>query len=128
VAVVESSAFNNHQKTGVVVDGHGQTEVGMLRVEQATDVRGTLTPKGELNFMLNDGGTQDSNMQKPLAFTWNAVTKQIIPLGSSGGSQMWSPNRRYLTQQQDDGNLVQYDMLDPNHPKAIWSSWTGFIK
>lgn len=115
-----------------VCDGHSQREMGMLRWEQAGDVRGQANnPKCEANFMLNDGGGgEDSNMQKPFAFTFDAITRLTLPLvggGSSGGAQLWSTNRQFLTQQQDDGNLVQYDMSNPNQPRAIWSSWTGFI-
>lgn len=120
-------SFNLSRQPGVCY-GSQQTEMGMVRVEQAEDVRGDASnPKAEINFLLNNGGTADINMQKPLAFVWNAITRLLLPLGGSGGSSMRSPNGRWLVQQQDDGNLVQYDMIDPSHPIATWSSWTGPI-
>ena len=115
-------SFNSSQ-AGQVCDGSRQTEIGLWGVKKADD--GSL-PKAEAHFFLNDGGgTEDRNMRRAFSLMWNKLTQATFGWGS--GSAMRSPNGRYLTQQQDDGNLVQYDMIDPAHPRAVWSSWTGPI-
>ena len=122
-------SFNFHRDFNRAVDGHEQCEMGMIRVEQADDVRGQVgNPKAELNFMLNDGGTQDSNMRKPLAFVWNAITRSLLSLfGGSASDTIWAPGGLYFTQQQDDGVLVKYRVDRPfdkaANPRALW--WDG---
>lgn len=118
-----------------VCDGHAQGEMAMLRWEQAEDVRGQVgNLKGEANFMLNDGGGgEDANMQKPLAFVWNAITRTLLGLFGGGGrpDTMWAPQGLTFTQQQDDGNFVTYKVERPfdkgANPVAVWSAWTGFL-
>lgn len=123
----------NYSPAGRAVDGHQQTEVGMIRVEQAEDVRGTSSTKAELNFMLADGGKEDSNMRKPLAFIWCAITKSLLSMfgGSAPTDTMWAPSGLFFTQQQADGNFVTYEVERPYDktasPKALWSAWTGPI-
>lgn len=123
---------NFHNGSGAV-DGHGQVEMGMIRFEQAEDVRGQASnPKCEINFLLNDGsGVGDSSMRKPLAFIWNLVTRTLLYLGGNLTDTMWSPSGLTFTQQQDDGNFVTYQVSIPfnkgANPHAVWSAWTGFI-
>lgn len=123
---------NMHRQQGVAVDGHAQTEIGMVRWEQAEDVRGTFAPKGECNFMLNDGGGgEDSNMRKPLAFVWNAITRSLLSMFGGGASDtIWAPNGLSFTQQQNDGNFVTYRTTvpfskAPEHVTYIWQSGTA---
>ena len=127
-------SFNKHNAGSIAMGGQ-QTEMGMVRVEQSDTVRGDAgNPKAEINFMLNDGsGGGDDAMKKPLSFTWNTVT-HIEPalaqslaavlspyMGGGSGSRIVSPNGRYWFQPaQDDGNLVLYDAIDPEHPKAVF--------
>ena len=77
-------------------------EIGMIRVE--SPLNGL---KGEMSFQLNDGGgTNDANMKKPLAFTWDKWVNQELPFRTD---TLWSPNGMYFTQQQVDKNLVKYE-------------------
>lgn len=131
-------SFNWHKAMGQVVFGGGQTELAMLRVEQSEDVRGSMIPRAEFNFLCNDGGDQDANMQKCLAFTWYGITRispyiardiRAIAAGAAfateAPSRMASPDGRYWLQLQDDGNYVIYDVHDPASPtpKPIFDLW-----
>lgn len=124
-------SFNYSRQAGVVCDGHNQTEVGMIRVEQAEDVRGQVgNTKAEFNFMLGDGsGVGD--VVKPLAFVWNAITRSLLNLLGGNTDTMWAPSGVFFTQQQSDGNFVTYRVDKPfdkgANPRALWSAWTGFI-
>lgn len=126
-------SFNMHRDFGRAVDGHGQIEMGMIRCEQDEGVRGQIgNPKGEMNFMLNDGGGgEDGNMRKPLAFVWNAITRSLLSLfGGATSDTMWAPNGLSFTQQQDDGNFVTYRTIvpfskAPEHVTYIWQSGTA---
>lgn len=133
-------SFNLHKAMGQVVLGGGQTEMAMLRVEQASDVRGTDSPRAEFNFLCNDGGTADANMRKCLAFTYDGITAispgiaasfRALGTGSGITDTMWAPNGLTFTQQQSDGNFVSYRVAQPFNkgasPCAMWSAWTGFI-
>jgi len=46
--------------------------------------------------------------------------------GRGGGSSFYSPNGRYRTQFQDDGNVATYD-TSVNPWRAIWSTLTGWL-
>jgi hypothetical protein len=134
-------SFSYHVNFGEVAFGGRQTEMAMLRVEQAEDVRGSSSPKAEFNFLCNDGsGGGDAAMQKCLSFTWTGITRispyiardlRAIAAGAGGGggsggapaSRMESPNGRYWLQLQDDGNYVIYDAQDPAAPKPIFDLW-----
>ncbi len=132
-------SFNASRQSGIPQLGGQQTEMGMIRVEQAEDVRGqTGNPKAEISFMLNDGsGDGDAAMTKPLAFTCDGITRISPGLANSfralvgggvsgGGSGLTSPQGRMTLQLQEDGNMVVYDtLLSPW--KAVWSIWTGPI-
>jgi hypothetical protein len=122
-------SFNLSRQTGVCY-GSQQTEMAMIRVEQASDVRGDASnSKAEFNFLLNDGGTADADMQKPLAFVWNVITRNLLSVLGSRPDTMWAPTGRTFTQQQDDGNFVTYSVDHPfdksANPVALWSAWTG---
>lgn len=137
-------SFNANRYFGRINFGGDQREMGMIRVEQSDTVRGQVNNlKAEINFMLNDGsGDGDSAMRKPLAFTWNQVTRFEPALAASfayhiapylpGGTEqrppfkMVSEDGHYeLTIQSVDGNFVTYDLWHQPAPCAIWSSFTG---
>lgn len=131
-------SFNASRIFGQINFGNNQLEMGMLRVEQAEDARHSSSLKAEFNFLLNDGSGQDDQaMRKPLAFTWNQVTRfepalaasfaaHLAPYLSGGSgtpSRMADPENRYWLQLQSDSNYVIYDAIDPEHPKAIFDLW-----
>lgn len=127
-------SYNRSTRAGAVCFGNDQQEMALDRVEQASDVRGNPSNlKAERNFLLNDGSSgADSAMQKPLAFVWNLVTRNLLGLGGSGRTDtMWAPDGLHFTQQQSDGNFVTYEVTRPfdksASPKALWSAWTGVI-
>lgn len=137
-------SFNFHRAIGEVAFGGRQTELAMLRVEQAEDRRGTFDPKAEFNFLCNDGSSGgDAAMQKCLSFTWTGITRmspwilrdlrQLIGgggVGASGGtSRMESPGGQYWLQLQSDGNYVIYDTFVFNEdgsmkPTAYFDLWS----
>lgn len=121
-------SFNFSRNAGIC-DGHNQTEVGMIRVEQAEDVRGNSgNTKAELSFMLGDG-SGIGDVQKPFAFVWNAITRFLIGVLGGPSDTIWAPSGLYFTQQQADGNFVSYQVDRPFDksatPVALWSAWTG---
>jgi hypothetical protein len=132
-------SFNASRNPGVVQDGHNQQEMGFIRVEQSESVRGqTGNLRGEMNFFLNDGsGQDDASMVRAFAIECDRITKahpglvQSLRnlLGVSGGfspDHMTSPQGRFQTHQQEDGNFVTYD-TSTTPWTAVWSAWTGRI-
>lgn len=129
-------SFNHSRHYGVICPGSDQGEMGLLRVEQAFDVRGTPSNlKGEMSIQLSDGGDQDSAMGKVLDFTLTVVDtvssafRQLFG-GAASTDRMCSVDGRFTTVQQGDGNFVTYDAnLGPLSPEtAIWSAWHGKIR
>jgi hypothetical protein len=133
-------SFNFHKFLGKAF-GSQQIEMGMIRVEQAEDVRGSFDPKAEMNFLLNDGsGTDDAAMTKPLAFTSHHITRldegiardlaarliPYIPLVGNNNGIMFSPNQQFMMAMQSDGNLVVYERVGDSWI-ARWSWFTGVI-
>lgn len=123
-------SYNASRQAGVVCDGHQQTELAMDRVEQAEAVRGQLgNYTAERNFLVSDAsGDGADGMHKPLAFTYDEVTRDMLGLqvGGTAGSNMRSPQGRMSMELQEDGNLVVY-RTDVTPWKAVWSIWTGLI-
>lgn len=138
-------SFNLHRFFGVAFGGQ-QCEMAMVRVEQAESSRGTFDPAGEFNFLLNDGGgCDDVNMTKPLAFTWNHITRlnegiardladRIAPY-LPGGVSVNLPTtdklvsgRFELDLQSVDGNIVLYNQQCDGSYNAVWTMLTGFIR
>jgi len=129
-------SFNASRIWGAVQFGGNQTEMAMLRVEQAEDVRGQVgNPKAEFNFLCNVGGTDDAAMRKCLSFTYDGITA-ISPgiansirgiaggmVGGTGTSRMASPHNGYWLQLQDDGNYVIYDVSNPEQPRPVFDLW-----
>lgn len=83
----------------------------------------------ERNFLVSDAsGDGADGMHKPLAFTYDEVTRDMLGLqvGGTAGSNMRSPQGRMSMELQEDGNLVVYD-TSVLPWKAVWSIWTGLI-
>jgi hypothetical protein len=132
-------SFSRMRSSGVCF-GDQQDEIAMIRVEQAEDVRGqTSNRKAEFNFMVSNGDPS-VDVVKPLAFTWDTVTRILAGFRSSlaaklgGGGRtdtMWAPDGLSFTQQQSDGNFVTYTIDAPfdksANPRPVWSAWTGKI-
>lgn len=136
-------SFNLSRRAGVVLDGHDQDEIGMVRVEQAEDVRGQLgNHKAEANLLLADGsGVGD--VVKPIAVVWNAVTRLLpafgaalrtavleggtvpaptLAVGDYDGAQFIGSQGLFLYARQTDGHDVVYRRSDM-HP--LWMSDGG---
>lgn len=64
-------------------------------------------------------GTEDDKMGSPVL----SVTPAAVPAGESAFT---SPNGRFRTQYQDDGNVVTYD-VSVTPWKPIWSTLTGWL-
>lgn len=134
-------SFNLHTSLNRVTYGSRQTEMAMIRVEQAGDVRGTFSPKGEFNFFANDGGEQDANMRRAFSFTWNEVTylqpglaaglaariAPYLPAAGTSNGTVLSPDGVWMLAMQSDGNLVVYQW-ETDHWVAKWSIFTGLIQ
>ena len=127
-------SFDASRVWGTVQFGGNQTEMAMLRVEQAADVRGQINnPKAEFNFLCNDGsGTGDTAMQKCLSFTYTGITNispgiaasfRALVGGGTTPSRIASPNNMYWLQLQSDGNYVIYDVANPNTPTPVFDLW-----
>ena len=135
-------SFNASRNPGTIQDGHNQLEMGFLRVEQSESVRGQQgNLRGELNVFLNDGsGEGDAAMVRAFALECDRITKihpnlvqslrNVLGIDGSGpaGSpdHMTSPQGRFQTHQQEDGNFVTYD-TSTTPWTAVWSAWTGRI-
>lgn len=138
-------SFNASRVFGQINFGSNQLEMGMIRVEQASDVRGqTGNLKAEINFMLNDGsGQNDAAMTKPLAFTAHHITRldesiaadlaaRLAPYLPGGASAPVSDKlvsgRFELDLQAVDGNIVLYNQKCDGSYSAVWTMITGFIR
>lgn len=117
-----------------------RTEVGFMKiaVDELFDGDGVPLPMWGLFLGLNDEGSNDSDEQPVALFTRRGIRffapiygVAALPHDPQGISAMWSPNKSYVTQQQDDGNFVTYEFERPGvagsrfRPK--WSAWSGQV-
>ena len=119
--------------SGDVVEGSRREEVVLIQLKQTSDQqRG-----GEfyLGLKIPGAGTTDEAMFDALVANYrdgfhfnlpvyapNLPDKPVTP------SFIQSPNGRFRTYLQDDGNLVTYEVMQPdNSLRPIWSSMSGAI-
>ena len=119
--------------SGDVVEGSRREEVVLIQLKQTADhQRG-----GEfyLGLKIPGAGTTDSAMFDALVASYQdgfhfnlpiyAPNLQATPVAPSF---IQSPNGRFRTYIQDDGNLVTYEVMPPgNSLRPVWSSMTGAI-
>jgi hypothetical protein len=117
--------------SGDVVEGSHRDEVVLIQLKQTADQqRG-----GEfyLGLKIPGAGTTDEAMFDALianyrdGFHFNLpVYAPNLPDQAVPSSFIQSPNGRFRTYVEDDGNLVTYEVMQPgNSWRPVWSSATG---
>lgn len=86
--------------------------------------------RGEIRIMVADG-VGDAAMKPAIDIRPGEIEFHMPVKGLSGGggrvSEMWSPDGRYVTVMQGDGNFVTYDTEGPEWTPR-WSAWHGRIR
>ena len=119
--------------SGDVVEGPHREEVVLIQLKQTDDrQRG-----GEfyLGLKIPGTGTTDDAMFDALVATYRDGFRFNLPIYAPNlpdtaviPSFVQSPNGRFRTYIQDDGNLVTYEVMQPgNRLRPVWSSMTGAI-
>src|SRR5262245_27136121 len=119
--------------SGDVVDGSSRDEVVLIQLKQTADQqRG-----GEFYLGLKSPGTSttDAAMFDALVANYRDGFHFNLPIYAPNlqdkavpSSFIQSPNGRFRTYIQDDGNLVTYEVMQPdNQLRPVWSSRTGPI-
>jgi hypothetical protein len=117
--------------SGDVVEGSHREEVVLIQLKQTGDrQRG-----GEfyLGLKIPGTGTTDEAMFDALVATYRdgfhfnlPIYAPNLPDAGVPPSFVQSPNGRFRTYIQDDGNLVTYEVMQPgNWLRPVWSSMTG---
>ncbi|MGH9257646.1 MAG: hypothetical protein ACRD3C_24065 [Vicinamibacterales bacterium] len=127
--------------SGDVVEGSRREEVVLIQLKQTGDGVPDHQRGGEfyLGLKIPGTGTTDHAMFDALVATYRDGFRFNLPifapnLQQGDGSVVvgsWfiqSPNGRFRTYLQDDGNLVTYEVMQPgNWLRPTWSSLTGVI-
>ena len=119
--------------SGDVVEGSHREEVVLIQLKQTGDrQRG-----GEfyLGLKIPGTGTTDEAMFDALVATYRdgfhfnlPIYAPNLPDTAVTPSFIQSPNGRFRTYIQDDGNLVTYEVMQPgNRLRPVWSRMTGAI-
>lgn len=119
--------------SGDVVEGSHREEVVLIQLKQTGDrQRG-----GEfyLGLKIPGTGTTDEAMFDALVATYKdgfhfnlPIYAPNLPDTAVTPSFIQSPNGRFRTYIQDDGDLVTYEVMQPgNWLRSVWSSMTGAI-
>jgi hypothetical protein len=119
--------------SGDVVEGSHREEVVLIQLKQTSDrQRG-----GEfyLGLKIPGTGTTDEAMFDALVATYRdgfhfnlPIYAPNLPDTAVAPSFVQSPNGRFRTYIQDDGNLVTYEVMQPgNWLRPVWSSMTAAI-
>ena len=119
--------------SGDVVEGSHREEVVLIQLKQTGDrQRG-----GEfyLGLKIPGTGTTDEAMFDALVATYRDGFRFNLPIYAPNlpetavtPSFVQSPNGRFRTYIQNDGNLVTYEVMQPgNWLRPVWSSMTGAI-
>lgn len=99
----------------------GRSERGYFALRHNDDYPKSVRATEFVVFMQDPEGTEDPTMRVRLRLTTDylEVNGQRIGITNTPGTGLgrsyaiWSPNGLYLTQQQDDGNLVWYHLSRP---------------
>jgi hypothetical protein len=123
--------------SGDVVEGARREEVVLIQLKQTGDGVPDHQRGGEfyLGLKIPGTGTTDAAMFDALVATYRDGFRFNLPIyapnlqgGVVGTSFLQSPNGRFRTYMQDDGNLVTYEVVQPgNRLRPIWSSRTGAV-
>lgn len=123
--------------SGDVVEGSRREEVVLIQLKQTGDGVPDHERGGEfyLGLKIPGTGTTDDAMFDALVATYRDGFRFNLPIyapnlheGVAATSFIQSPNGRFRTYMQDDGNLVTYEVMQPgNRLRPIWSSMTGVI-
>ena len=118
--------------SGDVVEGSRREEVVLIQLKQTADhQRG-----GEfyLGLKIPGTGTTDEAMFDALVATYRdgfhfnlPVYAPNLPDKAVTPSFIQSPNGRFRTYIQDDGNLVTYEVMPDNSLRPVWSSMSAAI-
>jgi hypothetical protein len=119
--------------SGDVVEGSHREEVVLIQLKQTSDrQRG-----GEfyLGLKIPGTGTTDEAMFDALVATYRdgfhfnlPIYAPNLPDTAVTPAFIQSPNGRFRTYIQDDGDLVTYEVMQPeNWLRPVWSSMTGAI-
>jgi hypothetical protein len=123
--------------SGDVVEGSRREEVVLIQLKQTGDGVPDDQRGGEfyLGLKIPGTGTTDAAMFDALVATYRDGFRFNLPIYAPNLQEMTvatpfiqSPNGRFRTYMQDDGNLVTYEIMQPgNWLRPIWSSLTGVI-
>jgi hypothetical protein len=123
--------------SGDVVDGTRREEVVLIQLKQTGDGVPDHQRGGEFYLGLKIPGTAttDEAMFDALVATYRDGFRFNLPIYAPNlqdkavtTSFIQSPNGRFRTYIQDDGNLVTYEVMQPgNWLRPVWSSATGAI-
>jgi hypothetical protein len=123
--------------SGDVVEGTRREEVVLIQLKQTGDGVPDHQRGGEfyLGLKIPGTGTTDAAMFDALVATYRDGFHFNLPVyapnlqGTVVGTWfLQSPNGRFRTYMQDDGNLVTYEVMQPgNWLRPIWSSLIGVI-
>jgi hypothetical protein len=123
--------------SGDVVEGSRREEVVLIQLKQTGDGVPDHERGGEfyLGLKIPGTGTTDAAMFDALVATYRDGFRFNLPIYAPNLQEMGvatpfiqSPNGRFRTYMQDDGNLVTYEIMQPgNWLRPIWSSMTGMI-
>jgi hypothetical protein len=113
--------------SGDVKVGDTRYEKGMFGIRHDDDFPKDVQAFEFALYLQDPGGTEDATMRCRWRVTTRGVEVNGQPLVGSIPAFMQSPDGRWRTQQQSDGNFVTYDMTAPGGPKAVWSAWHGKI-
>jgi hypothetical protein len=123
--------------SGDVVEGSRREEVVLIQLKQTGDGTPDHQRGGEFYLGLKIPGTAttDEAMFDALVATYRDGFHFNLPIYAPNlqdkavtTSFIQSPNGRFRTYIQDDGNLVTYEVMQPgNWLRPVWSSATGAI-
>jgi hypothetical protein len=123
--------------SGDVVEGSRREEVVLIQLKQTGEGVPDHQRGGEfyLGLKIPGTGTTDKAMFDALVATYRDGFHFNLPIYAPNlqdkvvtSSFIQSPNGRFRTYLQDDGNLVTYEVMPPgNRLRPVWSSMSGAI-